>query len=131
MTLACFPVTNIEVLIVVVALAPAFAETLSPRSVVLVIRALFLVGAVEHALAVALVIENLSFVEITVEVGDLRDLTCHLWGEAELARANASSACCGSSGVQSLTVLHVALLELPEVVGIVQRPSGVAVAESR
>ena len=43
MALACFPVTDIEVLIIVVALAPAFAQTLSPCSVVLVIRALLLV----------------------------------------------------------------------------------------
>ena len=130
MALACFPVTDIEVLIIVVALAPAFAQTLSPCSVVLVIRALFLVGAVEHSLPIALVIENLSFVEIAVEVGYLGYLTCHLCSEAELACAKAGSACCRSSRVQSLPVLHVALVELPEVVGIVQRPSWVAVIES-
>ena len=129
MTFACFPVTNIEVLIIVVALAPAFAEALSPCSVVFVVRTLFLVGTVEHSLAVALVIEDLSFVEIAVEVGDLRNLTCHLWGEAELACTKASSTCGRPSRVQSLTVLRVAQVELPEVVGIVQRLSGVAVAE--
>ena len=71
MAFTSFPVTDIKVFIIVVAFAPAFAKAFSPPSMILVICAFFLVGTVEYSLTIAFVVENLSFVEITIEVGYL------------------------------------------------------------
>ena len=132
--LACLPVAHVEILIIVVALAEAFAEALSPCSVVLVVCALLLVGAVEHALTVAFVIEDLSLVEITIEIrylGDLSKLRSLCLIEAHLACAKACRASRQSCRIHRLPVLHVVLLQLPQIVGIIQRLPGEAVVEAR
>ena len=78
-TLASFPVPNVKVFIIVVAFAKAFSKAFAPRPVVLVVRTLLLVSAVEYSLAVAFVIEDFPFVEITIEVRYLGYLVSHLW----------------------------------------------------
>ena len=93
MAFACLPIADVEILIIVVALAEAFTEAFSPRSMILVVCAFLLVGAVEYALAVTLVVENFSFVEISIEVGYLCYLMGHLVSSIETKLGLVGSCC--------------------------------------
>jgi len=68
MSLAVEPLAHVEAPIVVKAAALAFAQIITPLPMVLIVGALFLVGADVGAVAVALVVADLAFVAVAIVV---------------------------------------------------------------